>query len=217
MTRSLALGLAAMIAISSVAYAVPKSDMTKADVSVNETLSAKDITLILEIARLGIKNLGRTAADFPGVDLDKNTVRITNDDQRTRALYIEQKLLGDQDDYPRMRMFCEAKPKIAIDAGVFKGMTDVGTLASFHGQVIEGLWNACGNPESAPNKAFVKKIKTIHFVLAAATCTVQPYAADRAASNTYDFNPKTGEMTVGVCFFGGANIKQSVINWIAKQ
>jgi hypothetical protein len=213
MTRSLLVGL--ISAVASVAYAGPKSDMTKDDFVITTSLSPADVKLVVEIAKVGMKDLDRTAKDFPGVDVDHGTVKLVSADEQVRNGYIEMRLLGDDQDYPRFRNFCETKPKLVFDAAALKGMTDVGQVPGFQGAVLEGLWRACSGSETS--KATVKKIKTIHFTLAAARCAKHPDYAPSYASFAYAFHAKTGEMTVGLCMYGPTNIADSVTTWIGLQ
>lgn len=209
--------ISSLCVISSLAFALPKNDLKKGDVTIKETLSAEDIKRIVEITKYMRKTFDRTEADAPGIDVAKGTVQITNADKSERDSYVEMKVLGEDQDYPRFLKFCDTKLKFVIDAAVFKGMKDIGPIASFHGQVIEGLWTACSQ-DSTGNaaKAFIAKIKTLHFTLGAAECQTQPYAK-AYPTFTYALDAKSGIMTIGLCPIGGTNIADSVLSWVAQQ
>lgn len=148
------------------------------------------------------------------INLKTGEVKVTNKD-RTRKQNALSDLAEADSSYRYFPMMqrkqkgagCDAHPEVKIDMAVIKN-TPAGTSLPFD-QVFEGLFTACANPPNEIYRAWVKKIKVIHFTV----------------TNKLDhgnfvlkFNDKTSELTVGTSnYLGAADIAAKTAQWVGKQ
>jgi hypothetical protein len=142
-----------------------------------------------------------------GIDIEKGTVRITNTD-RTRLAEEMEKLTANSDNNPMKAYWwsCGTHPTVAIDIGVVKDQPSFEAIPDE--QVIGGLSSACANAGAAA-KAFVQKIKVIHFTLAPTQPPNESYS--------YDFNEKTGELVIGTRVYNIMNVDANTYSWVESQ
>jgi hypothetical protein len=171
-------------------------------------LSPTDVKVVLE-ERAKFKGDSELEKTFlaNGIDIEKGTVRVTNTDRARLAEEME-KLTADSDNNPMKAywQFCGTHPTVAIDIGVVKDQPSFEAIPD--DQVIGGLRSACANAGAA-SKAFVQKIKVIHFILAPTQPPNESYS--------YEFNEKTGELVVGTRVYNIMNVDENTYNWGESQ
>src|SRR5581483_6985040 len=134
------------------------------------TLSAEETRAILDQRKGDRGNRGAEAAwrDDCAIDLQAGTVTVTAKDREKLAeelARLDRDAEDDNKNYGKVQYFCGSLPKVQLDMSVVKD-TPYDTRALPTDEVLEAVWQACGNPPNAANKRFMQKVKVIRFAVA---------------------------------------------------